>query len=62
MRQQFARKIDGALAPDAGAQEYRQQFGIGERLCALCYQTLTRAFGCGPVGNCHNKIEFLFEF
>ena len=46
---QVARQIHRAFADHAGAQEDRQQLGIGKRGCAALDQFFARTFALGPV-------------
>jgi hypothetical protein len=52
-RQQIAGQIDRALAAHADAQEYRQQFCVGQRRRALLGKPLARAFRRGPIAYGH---------
>jgi len=51
---EFARQIDGAFTGEAGAQENRQQFGIGKCRRTLLQQAFAGAFIDGPIGDGHD--------
>src|SRR5262249_41913157 len=54
---QRARKLHGAPATDAGAQELRQQLGVRERRRAKFKQLLARALCDRPVANGHDLLR-----
>ncbi|AHF05655.1 hypothetical protein MARPU_16065 [Marichromatium purpuratum 984] len=53
--EQLARQVDRALAGHSGAQEDRQQLGVGEDLRAVRQQLLARALGARPVADRHRR-------
>ena len=56
LSQQVPGEIDRIAAGDTGAQEDRQQFGVGQRSRALAQEFFTGAFGVGPVGDSHGVV------
>ncbi len=51
--EQFAREVDGGDAAYAGAQKYREQFGVRQRAGAAGKQFFTGSFGTGPLRDSH---------
>ena len=45
--------LDRIFALHAGAQEYCEQFLVGECLWAIGHQSFARPLIFGPIGNCH---------
>src|SRR5690606_41162038 len=55
--QQAAGGGDGVEPADPGAEEQRQQLGIGEHRRAMREQLLARTFAAGPVADVHGGLR-----